>query len=442
MMLKGLSNLTRNFAKFRRFRVAHFWGLLLGILIVIGGSVSSLWAQQLQPVTLTMLMNALEVPSWRDVLVPKFEAEHPNIKINIIEGPNQTNLQEDLYTSAFLLGDSPYDLIMMDVIWTGKFAAAGWLMDLSDRISPTELKTEFLDKDVEGGMYNGKLYRMPFRSDMGMFYYREDLLTAAGYEPPTTFAELIEISQALQQQDAAPWGYLWQGRQYEGLSAMFVEVLEGFGGFWVNPDNLEVGLDRPEALAAVNFLIDTIQTGVSPSGVTTYAEEETRRLFQSGAAVFLRSWPYVWALANQDSAVAGKIGIKPMVSTPDHPPGSCLGGWGFGITKTTRHPDAAWQAVEYFSSLEAQREFILETGYVPSRKQLFNDPAVVAKYPHYPQLLEVAETAVLRPPIPQYAQASDILQRYLNGALTGRFDPEKAMQSAANETRRLLGATS
>jgi multiple sugar transport system substrate-binding protein len=75
---------------------------------------------------------------------------------------------------------------------------------------------------------------------------------------------------------------------------------------------------------------------------------------------------------------------------------------------------------------------------VPSRKTLFTDPEIVAKYPHYPKLLEVSQNAVLRPPIAQYAQVSDILQRYLSAALTNRLSSEKAMQAAASETRRLL----
>jgi len=53
-----------------------------------------------------------------------FEAENLGIRINIIEGPNATNLLEDLYTSA-LFWVNPYDLVNMDVIWTPKFAAAG-----------------------------------------------------------------------------------------------------------------------------------------------------------------------------------------------------------------------------------------------------------------------------------------------------------------------------
>nr|WP_242019967.1 ABC transporter substrate-binding protein [Trichocoleus sp. FACHB-40] len=391
-----------------------------------------------QPVTLNLLMTAPDAQPWQQGMVKDFEAENPGIRLNIIEGPNATNLLEDLYTSAFLLGDSPYDLVNMDVIWTPKFAAAGWLRDLTDQISQEELAA-FTPQDVEGGRYESRLYRIPIRSDVGMLYYREDLLKEAGLEPPETFQDLMRVSKALQQQGKVNWGYVWQGRQYEGLVAMFVEVLEGFGGFWVNADTLEVGLDRPETLQAIAFLKNTVQEGVSPPGVTTYQEEETRRFFQSGQAAFLRSWPYVWPLANEEtSQIKGKIAIRPMVHAPNQTGGACLGGWGLGISKTSRHPKEAWKAIQYFTSIEAQRRFILSAGYVPSRRELFTDPEIVAKYAHYPQVLEVVQQAVLRPPIAQYAQVSDILQRYLSAALTNRMAPETAMKSAANETRRLL----
>jgi multiple sugar transport system substrate-binding protein len=417
----------------------RFVGLWIAVLVGIT-LLFILPALTQQPVTLNLLMTAPDAQPWKQGMVKDFETKNPGIRINIIEGPNAANLLEDLYTSAFILGDSPYDLINIDVIWTPKFAAAGWLLDLTNQISPEELAA-FSQKDVEGGRYEGRLYRIPIRSDVGMLYYREDLLKAAGYEPPETFEDLLKISQALKQEGKANWGYLWQGRQYEGLVAMFVEVLEGYGGFWVNPDTLEVGLDRPETLQAIQFLRDTIQEDVSPPGVTTYQEEETRRLFQSGQAVFLRSWPYVWPLANENnSPIKGKIAIKPMVHAPGKSGGACLGGWGLGIAKSSKHPAEAWKAIQYFTSVEAQRRFILQAGYVPSRRELFTDPEIVAKYSHYPQLLEVVQSAVLRPPIAQYAQTSDILQRYLSAALTNRLSPERAMQAAANETRQLLGA--
>ncbi|GAB1538465.1 ABC transporter substrate-binding protein [Scytonema sp. NUACC21] len=383
-------------------------------------------------------MAAPDTPPWRQYLIRDFEAKHPGIRINIIEGPNATNLLEDLYTSAFILGESPYDLIYMDTIWAPKFAAAGWLLPLDDRISKQEL-TAFSSKDVEAGRYQDKLYRIPMRSDVGMLYYRQDLLKEAGFKPPETFEDLMRISQALQKKDEVNWGYVWQGRQYEGLVAMFVEVLQGSGGFWINPDTGEVGLDRPQTLKAIEFLRSTVREGVSPPGVTTYVEEDTRRMFQSGQVAFLRSWPYVWTLANEKgSPIQGKIGIKTMVHASGTNGGACLGGWGLGIAKSSTYAKEAWEAIQYFTSEEAQRQFILSAGYVPSRRSLFTDPEIVAKYPHYPELLKVVDNAVLRPPVAQYAQASDILQRYLSATLSGRISPEQAMQAAASETRRLL----
>ena len=420
-----------------------FWSKsgLYGILALLSAVSIFLFknvSRAQETVTIKVLMQALEAAQW-EPLEAAFEAQNPDIDLEIVEGPNATNLVEDLYTSSFLLGDSPYDLVYMDIVWTPKFAAAGWLADLSDRISEEELG-QFLAGDVNGGRYNGQLYRIPFRSDAGMLYYRQDLLAEAGYQPPQTTQELMAISQDLQDRDVVEWGYVWQGKQYEGLAAMFVEILHGFGGFWIDPATKDVGLDGEGAIAAIEFLRDTIDSGVSPGGVTTYQEEETRRFFQNGTTLFLRNWPYVWRFANEEgSLIAGKVAIKPMVAAPGESSGATQGGWGLGMVKTTQHPDEAWRVIEFITSEAAQRRFVLETGYVPSRRSLFNDAKIVTEYGHYPQLLQVQESAVLRPPIAQYAQASDILQRYLSAALTERMSPQEAMQAAADETRRLLG---
>ncbi|HEY9699503.1 MAG TPA: ABC transporter substrate-binding protein [Trichocoleus sp.] len=430
----SIQNVQRSFQQglWRRWRF-----ISLAIAVCFGIIFHSIIALSQPPVHITMLASALDAAQEHHI-IEAFEAKNPDIKVDVVEGPNASNLIEDLYTSSFLLGGSPYDLVMMDIVWLPKFAAAGWLMDLSDRVTQNDLQ-DFLPATVEGSRYNGKLYRMPVRTDSGLLYYREDLLQQAGAKPPETFSDLINISQQLQKSDTVDWGYVWQGRQYEGLSAMFVEVLEGSGGFWINPKTLEVGLDRPETLEAIRFLKTTIEQGVSPPGVTTYQEEEARRVFQNGQAAFMRNWPYALPLANaEDSPLKGKVGIKPMVHAPNGKSAGSLGGWGVGIAKTTAHPEAAWQFAQYYASTEAQRNLVLKNGYLPTRRSLYNDPQIVQAYSYFPDMLEVAESAVLRPPVAQYAQASDILQRYLSAALTGRTDPKQAMQSAADETRTLL----
>ncbi len=396
---------------------------------------------QSQPVTISFLVRAVEAQQLQ-ILADEFEQLHPNIRIDIIQGPNAADNVENLYTTSFLLGDSPYDLVYSDVVWIPKFAAAGWLQDLSDRITDAEL-AQFLDADVAAGRYQSGLYRMPFRSAMGMLYYRTDLLEAVGLAPPTTFADLLAASEAIQEATDVPWGYVWQGLQYEGLITNFVEIAAGYGGFWVNPETLEVGLDSPAAVSAVEFMREVIRDGVTPPGVTNYLEEDSLRVFENGNAAFLRNWPYVWAEANKEgSPVQGKIALKPMVHASGEQPAACLGGWGFGIAADTQHPEEAWQVVEFFTSQQGQKTFSLEYAYVPSRRSLFTDPDILAKFPHYEQLLAVAETTIPRPPVGQYAQISDILQRYLSAAITDQITSENAMKAAARETRRVLGSRS
>lgn len=428
-----------------RYRFAQYWRssivfrtVSLLILFAIAALLIVLPVRS-QPVVLTFLMNAPEVPNLRP-LIAEFEKENPGIKLNMIEGPNASNLIEDLNTSAFLLGSAPYDLVNMDVTWVAKFAAAGWLRDLSNEVSQEQLN-EFLPGDIEASRYQGKLYRVPWRTDAAMLYYRKDLLEQAGLQPPNTFDQLTQAAQKIQGQDKAQWGFVWQGRQYEGVAAMFVDVLTSNGGFWVNPQTKEVGLDRPEAIQALQFLRNTIDKGISPTGVSTYQEEEARLLFQSGNTVFMRNWPYAWALLNkEDSPVKGKVGIKPVVYAPGKESSACLGGWGWGISSTTPHPIEARKALDYFTGTKVQRTTTLSSGYLPSRKALYKDPEILAKYDFFPIALKALENPGLRPPIAQYAQASDILQRYLSAAISRRISPEEAMRSAARETRSLLGA--
>ncbi|WNZ23166.1 ABC transporter substrate-binding protein [Leptolyngbya sp. NK1-12] len=401
--------------------------------VVLGNLVA--WPQP--PIRLTMLTSALDAEQGRS-LVAAFEAKNPDIKIDVIEGPTGSNAIEDLYTTSFLLGGSPYDLVMMDVVWLPKFAAAGWLLDLTDQIPAADL-ADFMPADLDGGRYNGRLYRLPIRSDAQLLFYRQDWLQQAGIQPPETFDDLIAASQQLQQAGTTKWGYVWQGRQFEGLTAVFVDVLAGYGGFWVNPKTLEVGLDRPEAVEAVQFLRRTIEQGVSPPGVSNYQHEDARRLFQAGEAAFMHNWPYAYPLSNaDDSPIKGKFAIKTMVHAPGLTSAACLGGWGLGVAKSTAHPEAALRVAQFYASPEAQRLSSLENGYLPTRRSLYSDPEIVAKYPYFPSMMGVVEKAVLRPPIAQYAQASDILQRYLSAAITNRMDAEAAMMAAATETRALL----
>ena len=389
--------------------------------------------------TLGLMLPPSERPFWEPI-ARSFERAHPGCRIDLIEGAQSTDLRENLYTASLLARDPTFDLVYMDVVWTAKFAAAGWLLALDDRLTREE-RASFLPAALAAGEFGDSLYRVPVRTDIGLLYYRRDLLQRAGLPPPQTFAELVHAAQVLQAPPTV-WGFVWQGQQYEGLVCDYLEVLRGHGGFWVDPATLEVGLDRPEALAAISFLVRCVrERPISPPGVTTYQEEESRRLFQDGRAVFLRNWPYVWQLAQAaDSPVRGRIGVLPMVRASGGSPAGTLGGWGLGISTFSRHPDLAVEFIRAATSLEAQRILCGPTGYAPARKEAYRDPELLAANPLLPELERLHANAVARPAIGRYALASDILQRHLSAVLTGSTEPGRAMRAAAEETRAMLGA--
>ncbi|MBE9124884.1 MULTISPECIES: ABC transporter substrate-binding protein [unclassified Coleofasciculus] len=402
------------------------------------------------PIHLSWLVPADEATSWQ-TLIDDFEAKNPKIKVDLrtklnLGGFVTYQLREE-YMIDCRSGNSFYDLIYTDIIWVPELAAQGCLRDLSQWTNRKELIDEkgFIESQIRAGVYDDKLYRLPLRSEIGLLYYRKDLV-GEDIESLETFQELVDLSKKLRSQGKSEWHYLWQGWRYEGLVAVFFEVLKGYGGFWIDPKTLQVGLDEQAAINAVNFLISTIKENISPLEVVLYSEADSLEEFQQGNGVFLRNWPNVWKKVNSEDPKAplygGKVGVKPMrlhVAGVDGV--SCNGSWGLGIAKNSKYPKKAWKFIEYLTSQDVQKNLVLESGFLPSREALFKDKDLVDKYEHLPKLLEAVKTSVLRPPIPQYSEASLVLQQYLSQALRQQLNHaqvEVLMRKAAKETRELL----
>lgn len=162
-------------------------------------------------------------------------------------------------------------------------------------------------------------------------------------------------------------------------------------------------------------------------------------MFQEGRAVFMRNWPYAWNLLQDPSSpVKGKVGILPMVHGPGRASAATLGGWGYAISAFSKNPGAAWKFIEFAASPEGQKAAYLKGGIIPTRKALFSDPDIVAKSPHYKELLEVLTGARPRPVHPGWARFSDTLQVHLSAALSGQKTPEAALKAAGAEIRAAL----
>lgn len=404
-------------------------GCLLGSLLLSVG----LWAKP-APEPVSILMPAPFADATAE-LVETFNREHPGIALSVTRGPLETEAVSDLAMSSLLLGNSPYDVLLMDVTWTPKYAKAGWLEPLEAWLGADAL--EDLAPGAElGNAFDGHLWRFPLVADMGLLFWRTDLMEA----PPRTPAELEAISQSLQQEGRVRWGYVWEGRQYEGLSCTYLEVLRGFGGRWLRDGSPD--LNSNAAIAASQWLRHLVDVGITPPAVANMAEPEALQTFETGDAAFMRNWPYAWAELNKSgSLLAGKVGITTMVSEPQEPHVATQGSWGLAVLSTSKHKQAAVEALQFLTSTAAQKQLNLNWGYTPTRLSVFEDPELIRANPVLPELQAALAAAVLRPVTPIYAQLSDLLYREVNTVITGEVAAAPAMETLQRNSIQLERST-
>ena len=294
-------------------------------------------------------------------LIAEFEARHPGVHVQAEALPWNSDEQRQFFVIN-LEGDSPgFDVMMLDVIWVPEFARAGWLLDLTAMLAPDELAA-FFPSTVEAATYGGRIWGMPWNMNVGLLYYRRDLLDKYGLRPPETWTDLVAQAERIRAAERNPRldGVLWQGKQYEGL---MVNVLEGL---WADGTELlgEGGAIFPDparAEAVLSFMRGLVTRGVSPPWTTAADEELTRRAFGRGEAVFLRNWPYALDLLEQrDSPVRGRVGIAPLPRHRDGARGAgSTGGSHLAIHRGTRHPDLALELVRALTSESAQRLMVI-----------------------------------------------------------------------------------
>ena len=406
--------------------------LLTLIGLLLAGSIG--WSGLQRPEEISILMPAPFADATVDQ-VKQFNADHSGrIVLNVIRGPRDTESISDLAISSLLLGTPPFDALLVDVTWLPKYVAADWLQPLDPWFDDADVDALVAGARL-GNSVNGDLYRWPFGADVGLLYWRKDLMP----EPPRTASDLIQIASRLRADGKVKDGFVWQGRQYEGLSCNFVEFLSAFGGTWLDPVTGQPELDSKAARATVHWMQQLIREGTSPLAVSNYAEPETLQAFKAGDAALMRNWPYAWAeLQSDSSAVKGRVGVTTMVAEPGASPAATLGSWGFSLLRGSQHQQATAEAIRALTSSQAQRDRFLQQGYTPTEASLFEDPELLEASPVLTQLKEALAIAVPRPITPLYAQMSDLLQRQLSGVLTEKRDPDQAMEQLQGATITLL----
>jgi len=413
--------------------------MALALLLALAGCARS--GDERAPITLVfkhakILGPADPVPG----LLRQFEARHPGVRVK----PESLSWNSDDQHQFFVINmegrGAAFDVMMLDVVWVAEFARAGWLLDLRPWVSAEELAPHF-PSTIEPATWNGGVWAMPWLMNVGMLYYRTDLLARHGLAAPRTWEELRAQVARIRaaERDARLDGVVWQGRQYEGLTVNALEAI------WANGtrvlDDAGAPLPDPErAAGALAFLRSLITSGASPSWVTAADEELTRRHFGDGRAIFHRNWPYAMDLFQQaGSAVRGKVGIASLPGRAGVGDGvGSSGGAHLGVDRRTRHPELAAALVRFLAGAEAQKAMSVGGALNPTRMALYHDPDVVRAHPDFPAIYELMLRARPRPVTPYYLMLSTTLQPEFSAVLVGVKTPEAAVAQARRRLAYLL----
>ena len=375
-------------------------------------------------------------------LLREFERRHPGVTVRS-EPLTWTSDEQHQFYVINLDGASPtFDVLMLDVIWVPEFAQAGWLLDLSPWVSREELAPHF-PAAVEVATWGGRVWGMPWNMNVGVIYYRADLLAKYGLQPPATWEALVEQAERIRagERDRRLDGVLWQGKQYEGLVCNVLEHFWGVGTTLLASDG-RVLPESHRAEAALAFMRGLVDRGVSPGWVTAGDEELTRRPFGDGHAVFLRSWPYALDLFEQaGSPVRGRVG---MAALPGHVGGAAgagaTGGFHLAVNRRSRHPEAAVALVRYLASEPAERALTAAgVALYPTRMALYHDPEIVRARPAMPRFHDLMLAARPRPVTPYYLMLSTTVQPEFSAALVGVKSPQQALAQARRRLEYMLG---
>ncbi len=265
--------------------------------------------------------------------------------------------------------------------------------------------TDFNKGSMDAGSYQGKQYTLPFFPDLGILYFRSDIVSTDDAQKLVggnyTYDDLYAMAEKYKGQKGTDTGFAFQAKQYEGLTCNANE-------FTANFKDLKAGLE---------IMKKFVSSKVVPADILNYNEGSTDANFDQGKSVFSRNWPYQYGLikAGDLPVKVGQVSIAPL------PNGGSVGGWLLAINKNSKNADGAWEFIKYLSGKDGQKIMSTKGGYLPGLNALVADTEVTASNPllAMPGFQKALSTTISRPVSAQYSKTSDTIQVNVHKYLFG-----------------------
>ena len=365
-----------------------------------------------------------------------YEAQ-TGVRVQIAEFPYASLFEKELVDLN--AGTGAYDLIMLDDPWFPRFAAQNLLTDLTPFFEKSGLKgpdDDFVATSLALCRHpyeTGALYALPYVGNSQLFFYNKDRFARQGLKPPTTWDDVLAAARAIHEAEAnvgggrRTYGYVMRAAQGNAVVADFMPIFWAFGAEMFDADG-RPAVNSAEGVAALKLMLELGK--YSPPGYVSFNADEVSAHLLQGTAAMSINWP-AWISAFSDPSKSKVVGQMEFTTMPGarNPGRAEIGNWLIAIPRDSRNREAAFDFLVWATRPEQMRLSALR-GNPPTRRSVFNDPELLAKFPSYPAQLRSLEGSRPRPRTPLWNEIENAFGIFLSKANSGELSPEDAMNQA------------
>ncbi|MBS4208238.1 sugar ABC transporter substrate-binding protein [Bacillus sp. FJAT-50079] len=370
-------------------------------------------------------------------LIPQFE-EQTGIKVKL-EKYFEDQLTQKL-TTEFTAGSSSIDVFMIRPLQEGKlFHLNGWVADISNYSNDQGWDiSDFTESSVNSLRADDELFGIPIVTEREILYYRKDLFEENNIKVPTTFDELKEAAEKLNDPSNDFYGIVSRGQSAAAVT-QFSSYLYGFGGDFIVDGKATI--DTPEAIDAFNFYGGLLKD-YGPPGVLNMSWPQAAGLFGQGKAAMYTDADSIYPnlLDPEKSVVGDKVGFALFPTGPEGRTPYNVTSWGVAMNEKSTHKDEAWEFMKWATSKEIILD-IQKTGVPGPRQSVWDNPEGTASFPE--ELVQVTSESnevgkeYDRPLVIKVNEARDMIGTVITAAINGE-DVEAAAKNANKQFQELL----
>jgi len=373
-----------------------------------------------------------------------YEAQ-TGVRINIAEFPYANLFEKELIDLN--ARTAAYDLIMLDDPWFPRFSSKQFLTELNPLLQKRGLQAA--DSDFVAASLalcrhpyqTGGLYALPYVGNSQLFFYRKDLFDKHSLKEPATWDDVLTAAKTIHEKESdgsggsKTYGYVMRAAQGNAAVADFMPIFWSFGAEMFDSSGKPT-VNSPEGIAALKFMLELGK--YSPPGYASFNADDVGAHLLQGTAAMSINWP-AWISPFSDPAKSKVIGKMTFTTLPGAKKSGQaeIGNWLIAIPRDARDPEAAMDFLLWATSAKEMKRSAVG-GNPPTRKSLFTDSELVAKFPSYPAQLRSLETSRPRPRTPQWNEIENAFGIFLSKANSGELSAEDAMNQANVEIEKIL----